>query len=95
MGLTRRRTKVLDGTLAYSMSNICYSSPAQWEAVGRDWDKFALKPSAVSTVIPGMRNERQAELNCAVGKQPPMSDELEKKLRSHAWLRAFWYSGKN
>ena len=38
-------TKVLDGTLVYSMSNICYSSPAQWEAVGRDWDKFALKPS--------------------------------------------------
>jgi aryl-alcohol dehydrogenase-like predicted oxidoreductase len=57
--------------------------------------KFALKPAAVSTVIPGMRNERQAELNCAVGSQPPMSDELELKLRKHAWLRAMWYNGKS
>jgi aryl-alcohol dehydrogenase-like predicted oxidoreductase len=56
--------------------------------------KFALKPTAVSTVIPGMRNERQAELNCAVSSQAPMSDELEIKLREHAWPRAFWYAGK-
>ena len=57
--------------------------------------KFALKPAAVSTVIPGMRNERQAELNCAVGSQPPLSDELELKLREHAWPRTIWYKGKD
>ena len=57
--------------------------------------KFALKPAAVSTVIPGMRNERQAELNCAVGSQPPLSNELELKLREHAWRRAMWYNGKD
>lgn len=57
--------------------------------------KFALKPAAVSTVIPGMRNEHQVELNCAVGSQPPMSNELEIKLREHRWLRAFWYAGKD
>lgn len=56
--------------------------------------KFALKPEAVSTVIPGIRNERQAELNCKVGSLPPMSDALEIRLRSHHWRRAFWYSGK-
>lgn len=56
--------------------------------------KFALKPAAVSTVIPGMRNERQAELNCRVSDQSPMSDELEIKLRDHAWLRSHWYKGK-
>lgn len=56
--------------------------------------KFALKPAAVSTVIPGMRNARQAELNCGVSDQPPMTDELEARLRQHNWLRAFWYSGK-
>jgi len=56
--------------------------------------KFALKPSAVSTVIPGMRNERQAELNCAIGSQPPLSDKLELELRKHAWHRGVWYSGK-
>jgi aryl-alcohol dehydrogenase-like predicted oxidoreductase len=56
--------------------------------------KFALKPQAVSTVIPGMRNVRQAELNCGVSDQPPMSDELEQRLRPLNWLRAFWYGGK-
>jgi len=56
--------------------------------------KFALKPAAVSTVIPGMRNARQAELNCGVSDQPTMSDNLEIKLREHAWRRAIWYAGK-
>jgi len=56
--------------------------------------KFALKPAAVSTVIPGMRTARQAELNCGVSDQPTMSDNLEIKLREHAWRRAIWYAGK-
>jgi aryl-alcohol dehydrogenase-like predicted oxidoreductase len=56
--------------------------------------KFALKPTAVSTVIPGIRNVRQAELNCAVSDQRAMSDELERRLRKHHWRRAFWYGGK-
>jgi len=56
--------------------------------------KFALKPKAVSTVIPGIRNMRQAELNCAVGDLSPLSDELELELRKHYWRRPFWYSGK-
>ncbi len=56
--------------------------------------KFALKPSAVSTVIPGIRNVRQAEMNLAVSGQKQLSDELERKLRNHMWRRGFWYSGK-
>jgi aryl-alcohol dehydrogenase-like predicted oxidoreductase len=56
--------------------------------------KFALKPDAVSTVIPGIRNVSQAEANCGVSDLPAMSDELEKKLRGHAWGRGFWYAGK-
>jgi aryl-alcohol dehydrogenase-like predicted oxidoreductase len=56
--------------------------------------KFALKPSAVSTVIPGIRNVRQAELNCAVSEQAPMSNEQERSLRQHNWLRGFWHTGK-
>ena len=56
--------------------------------------KFALKPDAVSTVIPGIRNVQQAEANAGVGDQPHMSDELERKLRGHRWNRAFWYGGK-
>ena len=56
--------------------------------------KFALKPAAVSTVIPGIRNVRQAEANCGVSGRPPMSDDVERRLREHYWLRAFWYAGK-
>jgi aryl-alcohol dehydrogenase-like predicted oxidoreductase len=56
--------------------------------------KFALKPSAVSTVIPGIRNVQQAEMNIAVSDAPPISDDLEKRLREHNWRRAFWYAGK-
>jgi aryl-alcohol dehydrogenase-like predicted oxidoreductase len=57
--------------------------------------KFALKPRAVSTVIPGMRNVRQAQLNCSVSDLPPLADELKLKLRQHAWARANWYKGKD
>ena len=56
--------------------------------------KFALKPAAVSTVIPGMRNVRQAEMNCGVSDLPPMTDEVEARLRPSNWLRGFWYGGK-
>lgn len=56
--------------------------------------KFALKPSAVSTVIAGIRSPWQAEKNCAVGSMEPMSDALEAELRMHYWRRAFWHSGK-
>jgi aryl-alcohol dehydrogenase-like predicted oxidoreductase len=56
--------------------------------------KFALKPDAVSTVIAGIRNPRQAEMNCAVGDMPPMADDLEQELRAHNWRRSFWHTGK-
>ena len=56
--------------------------------------RFCLKPSAVSTVIPGIRNVWQAEANCRVGSLPPLSDQQEVLLRKHYWRRSFWYSGK-
>ena len=56
--------------------------------------KFALAHSAVSTVIPGIRNPSQAEANCTVGELPDLPAELLEKLRRHNWRRAFWYSGK-
>jgi len=56
--------------------------------------KFALKPAAVSTVISGIRNTRQADMNLAVSAQAPMTDELERDLRAHTWRRSFWFAGK-
>ena len=38
-------TKRPNGTLLYEMVNIFYSSPRQWEKLGRDWTKFAFEPS--------------------------------------------------
>lgn len=56
--------------------------------------KFALKPREVSTVIPGIRNVRQAEMNLAVSDLPPMSEELEERLHAYNWRRGIWYAGK-
>ena len=56
--------------------------------------KFVLAHPAVSLTIPGMRNERQAEANCAVSDLPDLSEALLAKLRRHNWRRAFWYEGR-
>jgi peptide/nickel transport system substrate-binding protein len=38
-------TKVVDAVLPYSLASVFMSSPAQFEKVGRDWNKFAEQPS--------------------------------------------------
>jgi peptide/nickel transport system substrate-binding protein len=38
-------TRVPDATLPYQIAWIMFSSPAQWEATGRNWDNFARTPS--------------------------------------------------
>lgn len=39
------RTKTPDAFLPYQIGWVMMSSPAQWEKVGRDWNKFAQTPS--------------------------------------------------
>ena len=56
--------------------------------------KYPLMHEAVSTVIPGIRNINQADLNCVVSDLPDISDELMIKLREHNWRRSIWYAGK-
>lgn len=56
--------------------------------------KYALSNTAVSTVIPGIRNVHQAEINAAISDLPDLPDDLLMRLRQHTWRRAFWYSGK-
>ena len=56
--------------------------------------KFALAHEAVGTVIPGIRNINQAEINTAVSDLPALPVELLERLKKHYWLRAIWYSGK-
>ena len=56
--------------------------------------KFSLQHPAVSTVITGIRNTDQARKNVSVAGLPDLSPEQLGTLRNHAWLKAFWYSGK-
>ena len=56
--------------------------------------RFVLDHSAVSTVIPGMRNAAQAEANAAVADAQPLPRELVEELHGFNWLRGLWYSGK-
>jgi aryl-alcohol dehydrogenase-like predicted oxidoreductase len=49
---------------------------------------------AVSTVIPGIRNKKQALQNIAASQLPDLNDDIMLKLREHAWNRGFWYGGK-
>jgi len=56
--------------------------------------QFALAHPAVSTVITGIRSAAQVEANCAAADLPAAPEELLLRLRDHAWVRGFWYSGK-
>jgi len=56
--------------------------------------KFVLAHPAVSNVIPGIRTETQADLNCAVSDLPAMPAALIEKLHRHNWRRGVWYGGK-
>jgi aryl-alcohol dehydrogenase-like predicted oxidoreductase len=53
--------------------------------------KFAGAHSAVSTVIAGIRNVAQAEMNLGVSDLPGLPTDLLHKLREHNWRRAIWY----
>ncbi len=55
-------TRVVNSLFPYDMSYIFFSSPTQWEKLGRDWAKFALQPVGtgpfkVDRVVPRERLE--------------------------------------
>jgi len=56
--------------------------------------KFALSHEAVSTVIPGIRNQQQAIMNTGISELPDLSEDVLLRLREHSWNRGFWYGGK-
>jgi aryl-alcohol dehydrogenase-like predicted oxidoreductase len=49
--------------------------------------RFCLSHPAVSTVIPGMRNPKQAEENCAASDDGPLAADVLARLRPHRWVR--------
>ncbi|MBN1302657.1 MAG: aldo/keto reductase [Melioribacteraceae bacterium] len=56
--------------------------------------KFVLENKAVCTVITGIRNVEQAELNTAISDLPDITEDIINRLRKHAWMRANWHYGK-
>jgi ABC-type transport system substrate-binding protein len=57
------RTKSPDSFLPYQISWIMMSSPAQWEKVGKDWNKFAQSPSGTGPwKLTGFVPQTRAEL---------------------------------
>lgn len=50
--------------------------------------------AGLGTVIPGIRNMAQAQMNCTASELAEMPMALQKKLWEHNWRRAFWYAGK-
>jgi aryl-alcohol dehydrogenase-like predicted oxidoreductase len=52
--------------------------------------RFCLSAPEVSTVIPGMRSVRNAELNMAVSGKGPLPPQVLAKLDEHRWIRDFY-----
>ncbi len=52
--------------------------------------RFCLSHPAVSTVIPGIRNIRQAEMNTAASDGVLLSEEEKNKLKKFCWRKDFW-----
>jgi peptide/nickel transport system substrate-binding protein len=50
-GTVQIKTKVPDAVFPYQISGIMYSSPSRWEEVGRDWGRFAQRPSGTGPFI--------------------------------------------
>ena len=52
--------------------------------------RYALSPSMVSTVIPGMKNRREVDMNIAYSDGATFPAELAVALPAHAWPRNFY-----
>ena len=56
-------TKVVDAVLPYSLASVFMSSPARWEAAGKDWNKVAEKPSGTGPwMLESFKPRERAEL---------------------------------
>jgi aryl-alcohol dehydrogenase-like predicted oxidoreductase len=53
--------------------------------------RYCLSHPAVSTVIPGIRNTQQAELNTAVSDGTLFDQEILGQLKQFYWRKDFWF----
>jgi aryl-alcohol dehydrogenase-like predicted oxidoreductase len=52
--------------------------------------RYCLSPSAVTTVIPGMRKIRNVEQNLSVSAKGPLEAQILQVLRQHGWDKNFY-----
>ena len=74
-------TKSPDAFLPYQMAWVMISSPAQWEKVGKDWNKFAATPSGtgpwkVAAFVPQTRAELVPNKDYWDAKRIPKLDKM-------------------
>jgi peptide/nickel transport system substrate-binding protein len=74
-------TSAPDSTFPYQMTQAFYSSPAQWEKVGRDWGKFAFQPSGtgpfrLERLVPRERAELVRNSGYWDAKRVPKSERM-------------------
>ncbi len=74
-------TDAPDSTFPYQTTYVFYSSPAQWEKVGRDWAKFAFQPSGtgpfrLERLVPRERAELVRNSSYWDPKRVPKSERM-------------------
>jgi aryl-alcohol dehydrogenase-like predicted oxidoreductase len=52
--------------------------------------RFVLSEQALSTVIPGMKNRNEVDLNTAYCDDKPFPQDLNDKLENHMWVRNYY-----
>src|SRR5258707_2322489 len=75
------KTSVPDAFVPYEIAWVMFSSPAQWEKVGRDWNKFAQTPSGtgpwkLTAFTPRERAEMSPNKEYWDAKRVPKLDKL-------------------
>jgi aryl-alcohol dehydrogenase-like predicted oxidoreductase len=51
---------------------------------------YVLSAGQVSTLIPGMKNQAEVDMNTAVVDGAPFPQELKADLASHGWIRNYY-----
>ncbi len=75
------KTKKPDSVLPYNLANLYFSSSANWEKLGKDWNKVAFSPAGtgpwmLKTLVPRERAELVKNPNYWDPKRIPKSDRL-------------------
>jgi aryl-alcohol dehydrogenase-like predicted oxidoreductase len=55
--------------------------------------RFVLSKPQLSTLIPGMKNRKEVDMNIAYCDGADFPSDLKSQLSSHTWIRNYYYFG--